>query len=58
MDLKKLKKRQKNILNYNNLKGESLMDIKNDYIAKAMIYVEEEGNKVKRLDALKKTQRS
>ncbi len=30
------------------------MDIKNDYIAKAMIYVEEEGNKVKRLDALKK----
>ena len=30
------------------------LDIKNDYIAKAMIYVEEEGNKVKRLDALKK----
>ncbi|MDY3960180.1 hypothetical protein [Romboutsia timonensis] len=30
------------------------MDIKNDYIAKARIYVEEEGNKVKRLDALRK----
>lgn len=29
------------------------LDIKNEYIAKARVYVEEEGNKVKRLDALK-----